>query len=540
MSCSRGGRRGLRLLAAGTIFTAGGAAFAQAPQFPAGAVVQPIPAPGEGAELRRHLTDLAANPRSLQSLIGAGRAAVGVGDGHAALGFFARAEEIAPQDARVKAGMASAFVLLEQPQAAIRFFAEAVRLGAPEGEIARDRGLAHDMLGDPGRAQQDYALALQQREDAEARRRLALSLAISGNRQAALSALDPLLRGRDRAAFRTRAFVLALTGDANGAAQAVEASLPGQSSAMAPFLARLASLSPAQKAMAVHFGQFPADGRAVRMAEWTDNGSNSGQTQAQQPARATASPARPTQVASRQPAPAQATSVAPIVRRPAQVARAEVPIAQPRQTPSQVQQQPSQPASAPPLETAPVRIAATETQAAPPATRSGPAAAPPAQGRTAPAFDEVAALVRSLPVERDDDRPAAAPAVVRTPRPAPATSAAATGRPAATRTAAATAPARTTRPAAPAHPSRHWVQVAGGSRAAFNFQIGRIRQAASALLQGRQAYYAANGNSSRLLVGPFPTSRAAQDFVNQLARQDVPAFAWTSRAGEEVARLPAR
>ena len=152
----RGVRRSLELLAAGTIFTSSGAALAQAPAYPAGAVVQPVPSPDDGAELRGHLTALAANPRNLSALVGAGRAAVDVGDGHAALGFFARAEEIAPQDARVKAGMASAFVLLEQPQAAIRFFADAVRLGAPELEVARDRGLAYDMLGDPRRAQQDY------------------------------------------------------------------------------------------------------------------------------------------------------------------------------------------------------------------------------------------------------------------------------------------------------------------------------------------------------------------------------------------------
>ncbi|MDP8995243.1 MAG: SPOR domain-containing protein, partial [Pseudomonadota bacterium] len=120
--------------------------------------MQALPAADAGADLRRHLADLAANPRSLSSLIGAGRAALQVGDGEAALGFFARAEEIAPRDARVKAGMASAFVLLEQPQAALRFFAEALALGAPEVEIARDRGLAYDMVGDPRRAQQDYAL----------------------------------------------------------------------------------------------------------------------------------------------------------------------------------------------------------------------------------------------------------------------------------------------------------------------------------------------------------------------------------------------
>jgi hypothetical protein len=270
----RGVRRSLGLLAAGTILGAGGlgapaqaTAQAQA-SFPPGAVVQ---APDSGAELRRHLADLGANPRNLSSLIGAGRAAVAVGDGNAAIGFFGRAEEIAPRDARVKAGMASAFVLLEQPQAALRFFAEAQQLGAPEQELARDRGLAYDMSGNPRRAQQDYVLVLQRgAEDAETRRRLALSLAISGNREAALATLQPLIQRSDRPSIRTRAFILALTGDASGASQAVDAALPGQGQAMAPFLARLAGLSPAQKAMAVHFGHFPADGRPIQTAQGID------------------------------------------------------------------------------------------------------------------------------------------------------------------------------------------------------------------------------------------------------------------------------
>lgn len=269
----RGVRRSLGLLAAGTILGAGGSAAAAVqarPNLPPGAVVQPLPAPDSGAELRRHLADLGANPRSLTSLIGAGRAAIAVGDGNAAIGFFSRAEEIGPRDARVKAGMASALVLLEQPQAALRYFSEASALGAPAHELARDRGLAYDMSGDPRRAQQDYMLVLQRGEDAETRRRLALSLAISGNRDAALRALAPLLSRNDRPAQRTRAFVLALTGDATGAAQAVDSAMPGQGQRMAPFLGRLAALNPAQKAMAVHFGQFPADGRPVQMAQAID------------------------------------------------------------------------------------------------------------------------------------------------------------------------------------------------------------------------------------------------------------------------------
>src|SRR3546814_9982307 len=69
--------------------------------------------------------------RSSSALRGAGEAALSLGDPQTALTFFARAEEVTPRDGRVKAGMGSAFVLLEQPAAALRFFGEAASLGIP-------------------------------------------------------------------------------------------------------------------------------------------------------------------------------------------------------------------------------------------------------------------------------------------------------------------------------------------------------------------------------------------------------------------------
>ncbi|HEX8640041.1 MAG TPA: tetratricopeptide repeat protein [Allosphingosinicella sp.] len=254
-------RRGLVLLATGTIVAS--AASAQQPaRLPPGPVVQPM-GRDDGAELRRHLTTLADNPRSVDALIGAGRAALRSGDAEAALSFFGRADEISPGNARIKAGIGSAMVQLGRPQPALGMFQQAVSLGAPQAEIAGDRGLAFDMLGDPRRAQQDYTAALRYRDDPEVRRRLALSLAISGEREAALRILEPQLRRNDRAAWRTQAFVLALTGDAAGAARTAQGSMPaGAAQAIAPFLARLPALSPGQKALAVHLGYFPARGQS--------------------------------------------------------------------------------------------------------------------------------------------------------------------------------------------------------------------------------------------------------------------------------------
>ena len=258
------------LLASGTVMTSM-PAVAQVgagvrAQLPPGAVVQSLDE-GPSGDLRRSLTALSENPRSLSALINAGRAALELSDPQAALTFFSRAEEVAPTDPRVKAGLGSAMVQIGEPRAGLTLFAEALAQGAPEIEIAADRGLAHDLIGDPRRAQQDYALVLRRRDDAEVRRRMALSLAISGQRDAALRLIDPQLRRNDRAAWRTQTFVLALTGDAAAASRTASNIMPGGvGAAMAPFLSRLAQLSPAQKAMAVHLGQFPSDGRSGAMA----------------------------------------------------------------------------------------------------------------------------------------------------------------------------------------------------------------------------------------------------------------------------------
>lgn len=263
-------RRSLMLLATGTLATIlPSPAFAQdavRAQLPPGAVVQPLD-DGPAGELRRSLTALGENPRSLEALVNAGRAALALGDPQAALTFLSRAEEVSPGDPRVEAGMGSAMVRVGQPRAALTLFQEAVAHGAPEVEIAADRGLAYDLSGEPRRAQQDYNLALRRRDDPELRRRLALSLAISGQREPALRVIEPQLRRNERAAWRTQAFILALTGDTQGATRTARDVMPaGIAEAMSPFLERLAGLEPAQKAAAVHLGAFPSDGRSTAFA----------------------------------------------------------------------------------------------------------------------------------------------------------------------------------------------------------------------------------------------------------------------------------
>src|SRR5688572_30003913 len=184
------------------------------------------PAPGEvqtpAGTLARAVRMLARSPRDFTALITAGRAALDLGDTQAAIGFFGRAEEVRPSDPAPKIGMGAATVATGDAAGALRWFFEAQRLGASSAALGADRGLAQDLLGNQGSAQTDYRAALGGREADEARRRLALSLGISGDRTAAFTALQPLLVRRDPAAQRIRAFVLALVGDERGASSAID------------------------------------------------------------------------------------------------------------------------------------------------------------------------------------------------------------------------------------------------------------------------------------------------------------------------------
>jgi Flp pilus assembly protein TadD len=209
-------------------------------------------------ELQNALQRLAVYPGDIDALIDAGNAALLLGDPQAAIGFFARAEEMSPGNGRVKAGLGSALLLNENPYEALRLFDEAKKLGVPETVYAADRGLAYDLVGNFDAAQSDYELALRRGSDDETIRRYALSLGISGDRVGAEAQLDPLLRKRDAAAWRTRAFVLAISGDAEGAIAIADATMPKRMAAsIEPFFRFMGRLTPAQQAAAAHFGHFP-------------------------------------------------------------------------------------------------------------------------------------------------------------------------------------------------------------------------------------------------------------------------------------------
>ena len=222
------------------------------------AVVQPLPS-SEVRELDRALRHLARRPRDVNALIAAGSASLKLNDLDAAIGFYGRAEEVAPNNPRVKMGQAA--VLLRSGRAidALQLFAEAEAAGAQPRDVLSDRGLAYDLIGDQMRAQAHYREALKvSSTDTVTIRRLALSYAISGQKPAFESVLKPLVDGRDFAAFRTQAFGLAILGEQERAAAVTEVVMPADLAArITPYLAFMPQLTKAQQAAASNLGIFP-------------------------------------------------------------------------------------------------------------------------------------------------------------------------------------------------------------------------------------------------------------------------------------------
>ena len=222
--------------------------------------LQMMPGPTHDADaLAAEMRILGSNPFDLRALINAGELTLKLGDIDAAAAFFQRAERISPNNGEIKSGKARTLVQLGRPGEALQLFAEAEALGYDLESVGAERALAFDLIGEQERAQRTYRRALKRRIDDETQRRYALSLGISGKRDLALEQIDALLRRSDRAAWRVRAFVLAMTGDVPGAERIATSMLPGEmASGLLPFFRILPTLSAADRAFAVHFGEVRA------------------------------------------------------------------------------------------------------------------------------------------------------------------------------------------------------------------------------------------------------------------------------------------
>jgi len=220
--------------------------------------VEPVPS-REALELSAALSQLSRDPRNVDALVNAGVAASKLGDFEAAVGFFKRGQALAPNNARLLAGLAGALVRQGDAASAIPLFARAQAAGAPALSLAADRGLAHDLIGDPASAQRYYAQALAAGIDVEeVTRRLGISQAISGDDSAMEKTLLPLLKKQDKAAWRARAFGLAIVGQEKEANRIVRTLLPGSlANSITPYLQYMPRLTRAQQAAAANLGVFP-------------------------------------------------------------------------------------------------------------------------------------------------------------------------------------------------------------------------------------------------------------------------------------------
>ena len=484
--------------------------------------------------LSRHIRVLASNPNSFEALVGAGRAALDLGDPQAAIGFFGRAEEANPRAPAAKIGLGAAMAQMDDPESALAYFDQATRLGAAPIALAVDRGMARDLMGNLGAAQADYRLAISSLGSDEARRRLALSLAISRDKNGALDALQPLLNRRDPGAQRTRAFVLALVGDRAGAAQAIEAVMPGASTRFEPFFRYLPNLSTVEKAAAVHLGLFPDDA-STRVA-----GAAPVATPPQVAARTTPPP-----VPVRRPAVTSPSTIAPAPS--VQVASRE-PLGGTVSSPSPSFSLPSA-TGAPSTVPSPAPILSTPAASPKPAVQSaarGPAFSiedvTPAKQSALSGIDKLLATIAEAP-------PAPQPKV-ETDRAAPARTAR-EEKAAATRK-AADKKAREEKLAAEKKAKEeaaklgvagtNWVQLAGGSSAdRMGAEYRKLSTKAGSLLKSRKGYVTGGKDYFRLLVGPFSSKSEAQAFVNKLAKEDVDGFSWTrTPAHIRIEKLPSK
>lgn len=231
--------------------------IAHAQQSSSREVAQALPS-AEVQELRNALQRLAQRPQSVEALVDAGDASLALNDFGAAEGFYARALQLSPNSAAAKLGLASVYLRTRQPVQALQMFAEAERAGASVDAILGDWGLAQDLVGNNELAQQSYRTFLSKEEDGEVTRRLAISLAIAGQRDAFEETLRPLLTRQDLAGFRARAFGLAILGDTDEAATLANQLLPPDlSSRMARYFEFMPRLTKPQQAAAANLGIFP-------------------------------------------------------------------------------------------------------------------------------------------------------------------------------------------------------------------------------------------------------------------------------------------
>ena len=544
-----------------------------------------IAEPAGAAQLRAAMRRISLNPSDADAMADAGNAALALGDANAALNFFTRANTLRPGNSRIVAGLATATVRTENPFEALRLFDQAVSLGANERAIALDRALAYDLLGNFGRAQQDYKLARTASTSDDLIIRQAVSLSLAGQKDAADAMLLPLLQPNSATAWRARAFMLAARGDLRESTKVAQGFMDASSVLrIERFFRLMPSLTDAQKAAAIHLGHFPT-GQAV--GQDSEQVRRIASTLPQAPVVSgdnrlipsgtalgpKAAPSRDSKTMAPKPDRKRVQKAPEQKEIPANVAN--IPEAQ--KLPKTATSQPGTATVRGKLEEAKSSQIASVSNNAPTPTAITPAPTPavttpaptpaptPAVITPAPATVIVPAVITLQPSQSSgatvEPLPAVqAPAVaVQAPEPAPAAPVASSRFDLGAIVEAIDIPESEQRPsqvpvdlkklkpvvkvdpklaakakAEKEHPARFWVQIATGNADALGFDYRKLSKTYAALLKSRNAFTAKWGRTDRLLVGPFANQKAAKKWESDYKKAGGLAFIWKSEVGEVV------
>ena len=543
--------------------------------------------PAGAAELRAAMRRISFDPSDADAMADAGNASLALGDANAALNFFTRANALRPGNSRIVSGLATATVRTENPFEALGLFDQAIRLGANERSIALDRALAFDLLGNFGRAQQDYKLARTASISDDLIIRQAVSLSLAGQKEAADAMLLPLLQRNSSTAWRARAFMLAARGELRESTKVAQGFMDVSSVLrIERFFRLMPSLTAAQKAAAIHLGHFPTsqavgrDSEQVRRIASTlpqtpvVSGNNrlipSGAALGPKstPARDSKNPPKPDrkrdrkareraeiQAAAANIPEAQKLPKTDTSRLGTATARAKIEEAQASRIASVSNNALPVPETARPLVSAALPRPASTLTPAPTATAAVPAAVTPvptpnsgsikealtisqAPAVAGPAPEPVpavpvasssfdlGAIVGAIDIPESEQQPSQVPVDLKKLKPLT---------PKATAERAKVDPKLVAKAKAQKdHPARYWVQIAAGNANALGFDYRKLIKTYPALLKARNPYTSEWGRTDRLLVGPFPDLKAAKKWEADYKKAGGDAFMWKSEIGEVV------
>ncbi len=500
------------------------------------AAVPTVVEPAGAVELRDAMRRISFNPSDADALADAGNASLLLGDANAALNFLTRANALRPNNSRIVSGLATATVRTENPFEALRLFDDAVRLGASERSIAADRALAFDLLGNFGRAQQDYQLARTVASSDDIIIRQAVSLSLAGQKEQADAMLLPLLQRNSPAAWRARAFMLAARGDVRESNKVAEGFMDATSAQkMERFFRLMPNLTGAQQAAAIHLGHFPTSQSVGRDSE--------------QVRRVAATLSQPAIT------PGQnrlIPSGAPLGTKPTAArdgkSEAKPQSKQDRKTQERVEIQAAVPttprpdpvvaqvdlaatvAGTTPTAHEPVNLAAaTSPQPTPAKIIAAPTSVPAA---TASAGFSLDAIVGAIEIPESEQQPSEIPVDLKklkpvTPKAAADPSKAAKIDPKAAAKAKLEA----------ANPARIWVQIATGEANGLGFDYRKLTKNNPILFKAQKPWTSPWGKTARLLVGPFADVKAAKKWEGDFKKAGGDAFMWKSEIGVPVDAL---